>query len=68
MNRRTIAYLRWQVAKLEDNYIDLPALLGVRKDVLSRYWRSDKGDISITDVEKILDDENAPKLKIEVIS
>lgn len=68
MNRRTVAYLRWQLAKLEDNYIDLPVLLGVKKDVLSRYWRTDRGDISITRVEELLNENNAPKLKIEVIS
>lgn len=67
MNRRTEAYLRWQLAKLEGNYIDLPESLGITKDVLSRYWRNDKSNISIDKINELLDLNGAPKIKIEIM-
>lgn len=67
MNRRTETYLRWQFAKLEGNYIDLPGLLDITKDVLSRYWRNGKSNISVDKINELLDLNGAPKIKIEIM-
>ena len=65
MNRRQNAYLRLALSKLMDKHIDLPNELGVEKDVLSKWWRTGKGNISITEVERILDNNNIPIVEIK---
>lgn len=68
LDRKSTAFLRWQLAKMNGNYIDLPHHLKVPKDTLSRWWRTDNNKISIETIEKILNENNAPKIVINVSS
>lgn len=65
MDRRKNAYLRVALSKLDGKYVDLPIELGVGKDVLSRWWRTGNGGISITEVERILDIHKIPQVEIK---
>lgn len=65
MDRRKNAYLRVALSKLDGKYVDLPIELGVSKDILSRWWRTGNGGISITEVERILDFYKIPHVEIK---
>jgi hypothetical protein len=65
MERRKNAYLRVALSKLDGKSINLPAELGVEKDVLSRWWRTGNGNISISEIEEILNSYKIPKVEIK---
>jgi hypothetical protein len=65
MDRRKNAYLRVALSKLDGKYVDLPIELGVGKDVLSKWWRTGNGGISITEVERILNSYKIPQIEIK---
>lgn len=66
LDRKSTLFLRWQLAKFNGNYIDLPSHLGVQKDILSRWWRQDNEKISLNAIDKILNEYNAPRISVNV--